>query len=572
MNRLKKKMKSLTYQNKLIISYILFSFVPVCIIGAFSYVNSYDNMKDRIESDVQGTLIQMQDNILYKQGILQGISDIIYTDQELQQRFSTQYAIHQRANAVRRIIDRGNLFQAVEKNIRISIYTENRTIPEVYYLNPLKDDEILDPNSFNIYHVTRIQEEAWYKNLLSNYDFNWEVSQRTDKNIVISLIRNQVDFSELVNIGVIKIDIAVRHLFSAVDYQKVGNNSGLIVLGEKDQILYHSMPKEKNVSLMDDNGYLKIEQQITDTPWKLIAFIPKKDLHENAKSLLYITFMVCFIILFFLILFSIFMSKLLSSNISKIIHGIKMFENGHFSYRVEEKGDDEFRQIMIVLNNMAETIETLIHEVYVTRLERKEIELQLLQAQINPHFLYNTLSSISRLAKLGKIEDLHMMIMALAKFYRLTLNEGRMIISIGNEIDQIKAYITIQSIQFGDRLTVSYDLDDNVLGYDTIKFIMQPFVENILEHAWHQETMHIRIKVYKENKNICIEIQDNGIGMTKEVLKQVMNESEARKGYGIFNVEKRIKLQFGDAYGVKIISVPEEGTTVRLIIPYYKEK
>ncbi len=571
---LKEKIRFSSYRNKLIISYILFSFVPVFIIGTFAYVNSYNIMKEHVKSNIQGTLIQIQDNIGYKQELLQRISDIIYSDQELQQRFSTYYAIEQKPKAVKEIIDRGNLFQAVEEDIRLSIYTANQTIPEVYYTDPLRDNEFLNRNSFNIYHLNRIQNEDWYQNLLSNnYNWNWEVMYNNDKNGVISLIRNQVDFKNLVNIGIIKIDISLARLFSAVDYQKVASNSSLIVMDETDQILYYSIPEERKISeVVGQKGrYLKIDQQIKNTSWKLVAFVPLRDLKENATSLLYLTVMICFVILFVLVLFSIFLSKVLSSNINKIIYGIEMFKNGHFSYRIEQKGDDEFRQIMSVLNNMAETIQKLIHEVYVTGLQRKEIELQLLQAQINPHFLYNTLSSISRLAKLGKIEELHMMIMALAKFCRLTLNEGRMIISIREEIEQIKAYITIQTIKFGDRLNVSYDLDEDVLWYDTIKFILQPFVENVLEHAWYQDTMHIQIKVYKEDGNIFMKIIDDGIGMTDEVLKQILLDSHTRKGYGMFNVDQRIKLQFGDKYGVTVSSILGEGTTVGLMLPYYQE-
>lgn len=577
MSLFKKKKTLLTYQKKLIISYILFSFVPVLIIGTFSYINSYKMMKEGVESNIQGTLSQIEDNIKYKQKILEGVSDIIYADQELQQRFasSSDYDKYEMTKTVQWIIDRGNLFQTVEKDIRLSIYTDNQNIPEVYYLNPLKDDEDLDPNNFNIYQLSRIENKTWYKNLSKKgNELSWEIIERKDKNQVISLVRNQVDFKRLTNIGIIRIDVNVKHLFSAVDYNKIGSNSSLIVLDNNNQILYQSLSKRDEITreIIEDNRYLISEHHINNTPWKLIALIPKKDLFENAKSMLYITFLICFIILIISILFSIFLSKALSSNIKKIIYGINMLENGHFSFRVEEKVDDEFKQIMITLNKMAMTIETLINEVYVTSLKRKEIELQLLQAQINPHFLYNTLSSISRLAKLGKIEELHLMILALAKFYRLALNEGRMIISIEKEVEQIKAYIIIQSIQFGNRLKVSYDFDDEIMRFDTIKFILQPFIENILEHAWHQDTMIIRIKGYKIEENIYLEITDNGIGMTEELLEQVLLDDDSRKGYGIYNVENRIKLQFGDDYGVRINSVLGNGTKIQLTIPCYKEQ
>jgi two-component system sensor histidine kinase YesM len=223
---------------------------------------------------------------------------------------------------------------------------------------------------------------------------------------------------------------------------------------------------------------------------------------------------------------------------------------------------------------MGQNTDQLIREVYITNIQKREAELTALQAQINPHFLYNTLSSISRLAQFGENDKLQEMVMALAKFYRLTLNEGRLAISIDNELQQAKAYIDIQKIKYKDRLDVSYRIDTDILHYDTIKLILQPFIENVIEHSWFGDNrIHLKLWAYRQDEDIIFKIIDDGIGMHPKTIQDIFNKNGIQVGYGIRNVDERIKLQFGDSYGVTIASRQGIGTSVRIVIPaWVKER
>ncbi len=217
---------------------------------------------------------------------------------------------------------------------------------------------------------------------------------------------------------------------------------------------------------------------------------------------------------------------------------------------------------------MGRNIDNLIEQVYVTQIEKKEAELESLQAQINPHFLYNTLSSISRLAQFGEVDKLQRMVLDLAKFYRLSLNEGRTVIPIRSEVEQVQAYMNIQTTKFGDSVSVFYDIDPEIIKYVTVKLILQPFIENALEHGWFGNSIHIRVSGKMEGTNVVFKIIDDGIGMSAELIRQIFDPVEGlNTGFGIRNVNSRIQLHFGAKFGVTIGSRPGIGTTVQIVIP-----
>nr|WP_306812831.1 sensor histidine kinase [Paenibacillus soyae] len=264
---------------------------------------------------------------------------------------------------------------------------------------------------------------------------------------------------------------------------------------------------------------------------------------------------------------SLIVARFLTVRITKIIHSLNSFREGRFNKRIQYSGNDEFLQIAEAFNEMGGYINTLIKEVYVVQMEKKGAELKALQAQINPHFLYNTLSSISRLGKLGEIEKLDQMVMGLAKFYRLTLNNGKMIIPAQLEIEQVQAYMAIQKIKYGSRLEVFYDIGAEVYGYNTVKLILQPFIENVLEHALYQLRIQIKVSAHVRNGMLDFRIVDDGIGMKRETLRQIWSNDQTRIGYGIRNVDERIKLHYGTDYGVVIGSIYGGGTTVNITVP-----
>ncbi|MGO4270411.1 sensor histidine kinase, partial [Paenibacillus sp. TAF58] len=260
-----------------------------------------------------------------------------------------------------------------------------------------------------------------------------------------------------------------------------------------------------------------------------------------------------------------------TKRIESLLQVIRRVEREDFNVNMTFMGHDEIGQLSFAFKKMTGRLKELINEVYKKEISKKEAEMNMLQAQINPHFLYNTLASISALAVKHRDNTISEMVSHLAKFYRISLNKGKMILPISEEIKLTKYYIAIQQIRFEGLLRLHYAIDDSVLAYQTVKLALQPFVENAINHAvWDDEAgINIIIKVYKDERDIYLEVIDDGMGMRTETLERALSKIDNVSGYGITNVDQRIKLAFGDEYGVTLYSKFGIGTKAQIRIPLH---
>ena len=195
--------------------------------------------------------------------------------------------------------------------------------------------------------------------------------------------------------------------------------------------------------------------------------------------------------------------------------------------------------------------------------------MNLLQEQINPHFLYNALSVISSMAIREGGKKTVQSVRYLADFYRISLNKGRQTVSVQEELDLLQNYMKIQKLRFGDAVDISYDADREILPCRTIKLILQPLVENAIHHGTRgEEVLHISVRVGQDGNRIFYEVSDDGLGIEPEKLVQLRTElKQSQEGFGLKNVDIRVKLNYGKEYGVTINSVYGKGTCIRVEIP-----
>ncbi|MBP3965576.1 sensor histidine kinase [Paenibacillus lignilyticus] len=573
----------LSFRFKLMVSYIILIMTPVMIIGAFSYHSSVESAKRQSRQNIQGTLLQMKDNVMYRIKDVGRVSDQLYMDQQLQGNLSIEEDAWSSYETLTKHLKPTfqNAIDLSTLHINMQVYIKNRAIPE-YYFTAEDEDPLALGKRYNLYRLDRLDSEAWYEPWKvptiygANQEVKWLQVAEDQQYGNISLLRNLNDYAKINQIGFIRITAKLSEIFDAIDYMKIGDYATLVVYDGQNRPLFSS--GDKNTALLEqgaDSGksdYLRIDEPLdSGLNWRIVAYIPTQLLAATADSVRQITVLVCLASFLVLTAVSVMVSRIFTIRITKIIASLNAFRGGDFRKRISYKGNDEFAQIAEAFNDMGKNIDELIREVYLSNLKKKEAELTLLQEQINPHFLYNTLSSISRLARFGEIERLHQMVMGLAKFYRLSLNEGKTIISVDREIQQIQTYIDIQKIKFADGLDVTTEIDPDVLPYSTVKMILQPFVENALQHAWNGDHIHIHIHAYKDNDRIVFTISDDGVGMSKETIDHVLNR-ELSGGYGIRNVDDRIKLQCGSAYGVQIQSVFGEGTSIQIEIPCFYDQ
>jgi len=567
-----KRLRYIPIGYKLMISYMVFILILVSVNGYVSH-SMYDaSMHKQTRSNIQGTMLQIRDNVAYKTDDMIRVSSMLYDDYNfVDQLRLKEYGRENHYRMQKFILPKLEVAsRTVGFGQKLTVYVHNETVNEVY-----------PEPTYDLYHAKRIREKEWYKSLPAEEygsTMEWKQVERDASENRISLIRRIVDTTnplQLEELGVMRISVPLKELFESVDYNKLGEGSLLTVKDSTGATMYASGVADSDANAREEGRYLTIDERMEPQGWTITARVPMTIIGQEMVKIRNFIIGVC-VLCFILFTFAgIFISRYFSKRITKFVSVLNAFREGDLNKRISYRGKDEFSQIATALNGMGEDVGTLIDKVYLAQLQKKEAELEMLQMQINPHFLYNTLSSINRLAKFGENEKLQKMVVQLAKFYRLTLNSGRTLIPIASEIEQTGAYLDIQKAKYGSRMEVSFDIDVNVWDYETIKLLLQPFIENTLKHAWSGDRIHIRIVARKEGEEIHYRIIDDGLGMSPQKVRDILappDESESETGYGIRNIDQRIKLQYGASYGVSIFSRRGVGTTVLLRIPAKRRK
>ena len=229
-------------------------------------------------------------------------------------------------------------------------------------------------------------------------------------------------------------------------------------------------------------------------------------------------------------------------------------------------------------NDMTAAMKTLINDTYKAKIMRQEMELEFIQQQMNPHFLYNTLDSIIWMIQGKQYEGAGKMVSLLARFFRVALSKGKDIIPLRQEVEHATSYLSIQNIRFQDKFDFELNIDESLMEYLCPKITIQPILENAIYHG--VENMfgdgEIILSIQEHGEDICIEVSDNGEGMTEEQVEKILHHdirktSGKGSGVGVYNVDSRIKLLYGENYGISIQSELDEGTTVKILLPKVSE-
>ena len=274
-------------------------------------------------------------------------------------------------------------------------------------------------------------------------------------------------------------------------------------------------------------------------------------------------------------------SRKISKPIRKLDESVKTYEAGG-KPDIYIGGSSEIRHLGYSVQRSYERIETLMEEIIRQQNERRKSELDALQSQINPHFLYNTLESITWMVEAQKNEEAVIMISELAKLLRVSLSRGKTIIPVKDELQHSRSYMNIQLMRYKERFQMEFQTDKEIEDYCIVKLVIQPILENAIYYGVgnmdEDDEGKITVRGEKKEDDIYIIIEDNGMGMRKEVLENILKDNNKvpkhGSGVGVINVHSRIQLMFGEQYGLEIYSEPDEGTRVVIhipAIPYTKE-
>ena len=355
-------------------------------------------------------------------------------------------------------------------------------------------------------------------------------------------------------------------------------NSNILLEPVQDTKLMQWIVSNENradIEQIDNGTMLLSSSSFSRLGWKLISVTPMKELtaeSEQIAILILIIAMICFI---FAVSGAGVLSKLISNPIIRLSRSMKRFSEGNLNVVMEVNSKDEMGLMASGFNTMNRTIKELLNNIKLEQKKKQEYELALIQAQIKPHFLYNTLDVIYALSEMGRVKDVQKTTKALADFYRVTLSKGRDMITIEEEIRNVKDYLAIQQIRYADVFNYTVDVENVVLSHSIPKLTLQPLVENAIYHGLKEKeefgTLHIH--AFVDEETILIQIKDNGVGMTTEKISEIFAEDEVENGkvmsYGLRNVHHRIRLYWGEEYGLHIKSERGNGTVVTVRIPLH---
>jgi len=357
-------------------------------------------------------------------------------------------------------------------------------------------------------------------------------------------------------------------------------------------IIYHPMQMQIEAGLFDENNavaatyddgshkeeYLGEKRIVTVntmsyTGWKLVSVIPTSNSYLGMKDIRYFVMMIISITLLAMLILNRLVARRVTRPITKLNDSIREIEMGKVNPSVYIGGPSEIEHLGRTLRRSYDQIDQLMKDMVASQEEKRKSELDALQSQINPHFLYNTLDSIVWMIEGAKYDDAVFMITQLASLFRVSLSSGKTIIPIEDEIRHASNYMNIQKVRFKDAFTIGFDIDESIKRFCTVKLIVQPILENAVYYGVKDmEDGEIFVKGFMgEDGDIYITVTDNGFGMSSEEVEGLLtDDTRVRKkgsGVGLINVQRRIQLRFGVEYGLKIDSEPDEGTTVTIHLP-----
>ncbi|MEA5011608.1 MAG: sensor histidine kinase [Angelakisella sp.] len=411
---------------------------------------------------------------------------------------------------------------------------------------------------------------------------------------VVSLSRHvELTRSGTIEGGVLLVDMSFGGIeqickdvgLSPTGYLYLIDRSGEIIYHPRQQLIYAGLSAENNqvaAGYKDGshqesfNGTKRLVtvKTVGYTGWKLVAVIPTDSIWDNYGPILLFGLFIIFFSVFLLVFVNLHLSERISVPIKSLDRSVKALEAGKQDVDLAVNGPYEIEHLSHSIQSMVSTMRYLMDDIIQQERSKRRSELDVLQSQINPHFLYNTLDSVVWMNENGRTEEAILMVTSLARFFRIALSRGSNIIPLEDELEHARHYLNIQMMRYKNRFTANITVPEDVRKLYTIKLIVQPILENAIYHgmAGADDDGVINISAHRDGNDVVIEVSDNGPGMPEEVASRLLDPhytpTDTRgSGIGLRNVHLRIGLTFGKQYGLTIVSEPDVGTMVKIRIP-----
>ena len=577
MKKIKQRINDIRLQNKLVIIYVVTGLIPLIVLFVFAYCQMRNILMDRDLKSIKGALEQSVATVDGQIEVYDNLSNYITFNDTLSGVLSYDYkSTYEMYNQI------VTTFDPMLSSLKYFHNDINRVT--IYVDKAIKHDTTIAP-------IEEIKDRPFYNSATESTKIQWFVDE--DSRTLVSA-RKMSTLDQLGILGIMYIDVDYDSMMSSFT-GGLEQNCGMVVLDADGRVICSSDTFEKNntryrlnskklLSLIDgaewDNdtcgnteGYSVVKKESSVTGWTVYVYEPRKLVLRSANS------MITMIVVAFVVAVagaaaaSIFATGFITRRINKLKNSMAKVENGDFDAVINTQDKDEIGDLIHSFNSMTTQIKNLITQVYEGRISQKESEMRALRAQINPHFLYNSLSLINWKAIEYEQEDISEITLALSNYYRTSLNKGKNILSFEQELSNMQSYLKIQQIMHDNSFDVVINVSEEVMPCESLNLILQPLVENAIDHGIDLLTdrkgiitVEARMQTDEEGKKlVCVTVSDNGVGMDKETAQNFLTVQ--LKGYGARNVNDRIRLYYGESYHLEVQSIPDEGTTITIKFP-----
>lgn len=590
MKRITRVFHNWSVTSKFVGVYVLILMLSSTITGVILYFQAYNSAISQARSVMEQNLLQTKTSIDEKVSMIENISQIIAFDSRIQTLLDSafineSFQLQDYRYNVAPIVD--NIMRQNTYIHSIHVYMNNPTIPEIF--------ELYD----GFYSMKRMRGDGEYTSFMhdSQKSTDWRglhleklLTTRPDveaKADVFSYNRKILSGRNNEVNGLVEIEVTQGVLFQPLEDANPDVGSVLVmdsnsrVASNNTTQLSDETTKQLRAVLPGNNGKLNtlatiegvrsivISIPLTGPDLRLVGVFPVSNFVDKVNQSIQTSFIVLIAALIILSLLVYYLTVKLLSRMKVLLKAMKQVREGSIDVSVPVVWNDEFTQMALSFNHMTSRIHDLVETVYKSELLEKDAELKALESQINPHFLYNTLATISWVARKAKVPDIVKLSDSMAKFYRLVLNKGNSETLVANELDMVGAYLAIQKFRFEDRFDAVFEVDEQVRSCYTLKNILQPLVENALIHGIEPKRSHgtIIIKADLEDDLVVIRIIDDGVGMSPDMRQDVIegrNINTKGSGFAIANIKRRLQAYYGESQHIELYSRQGIGTVITL--------
>ena len=576
--RVRKFYRSKSIQFMIAIAFTLVSVGSMVLVSFLLYSQFAGNLRDTILQENRQLVSQIALNLNRYNSSMRGVADSMY------------YNVIKNADLAEQdlSVEMGLLYQSNDL-VSIACFDEDGSLVAATPYTNLKPavdvtaqdwfiraNDVIENPHFSTPHVQNLFDE-------SSQRHRWVISLSR----MVELTRGGTTSR-----GVLLVDMnynEIENIFrnmgdDAAGYVYLIDKAGEVIYHPKQKLIYSGLYSENNLTAagytdgMHEESFAGADRQVivktvNYTGWKIVSVVPNSEFAVSFSQMRTLMVAIVGMAIFLIVLINTLVSSWVAGPIKRLDESVRGLETGDLNLDITVAGPYEIEHLGRTIRSTVDQMRQLMDDIVAEQEDKRKSEFDALQAQINPHFLYNTLDSIVWMIESGRHEEAISMVTALASLFRISLSRGNTIITIGTELQHASYYLHIQNIRYKNKFVVEYDIDPAINSYTTIKLIVQPLLENAIYHA--MELMDgdgvIKVHGWMEGGDIYIEVADNGLGMTRDKVDGLLTGATAPgkkgSGIGLKNVHQRIQLYYGDAYGLQINSVLDEGTTVRIHLP-----